>query len=339
MPHCARCGTNVHPFSFRSFSKTTGRCNKCDSEIERAVIRFINSFREFAEDGVLTRAEWKQLEELAASENLDLNEALHYASPDITELIRKGVEIATHDNVITEHEEKYFEFLLNILAVPKALANEVRSTIGEYKAAEEIKKGNLPIIQSSVNWPSQICHLELPAIYVNTDTKTYPRRSGMLWATNKRLIFVSAERDFDVEWKKVKKVTRDGNTLVLEMAIKKGNGLYIVDRPIVAEAVISRLIEDCFSEQSTRIPPREKERKQKGPSHDAAPSSGRQETKTPYDILDIPIDADVESIKLAYRRMVKLYHPDKVATLAPEFRELAEMRMKEINAAYKDLSG
>ncbi len=212
MPHCARCGTNVHPFSFRSFSKITGRCNKCDSEIERAVIRFIDAFREFAADGVLNRAEWNQLEELAASENLSLNEALHYASPDVTELIRKGLEIATKDNVITEHEEKYFDFTLNLLAVPEALVDEVRSTINEYKESQEIKKGNLPTVQSSLHlWPSEICHLELPAIYINTDTKTYPRRSGKLWATNMRLVFISPKRDFDLDWKRIRTVARDGN--------------------------------------------------------------------------------------------------------------------------------
>jgi hypothetical protein len=31
------------------------------------------------------------------------------------------------------------------------------------------------------------------------------------------------------------------------------------------------------------------------------------------------------------------YHPDKVATMALEFRELAERRMKEINIAYEAL--
>src|SRR5260370_4172531 len=215
MTYCGRCGTNVHPFSLRSFSKITERCNKCDSEIERAVIRFIDVFRQFASDGVLTRAEWTQLEELAASENLDLNEALHYASPDITELVRNGVEIATKDNVITEHEEKYLDFLLKILVVPDALVDEVRSTINEYKSAQEIRKGHLPAVHSSLHlWPGETCHLELPAIYINTDTKTYPRRSGRLWATNIRLVFVSPQRDFDLDWKRVKTIAKDGNNLL-----------------------------------------------------------------------------------------------------------------------------
>jgi hypothetical protein len=43
-------------------------------------------------------------------------------------------------------------------------------------------------------------------------------------------------------------------------------------------------------------------------------------------------------IKSAYRQMVQMYHPDKVATLATEFRELAHRRMKEINNAYSILN-
>jgi preprotein translocase subunit Sec63 len=33
-----------------------------------------------------------------------------------------------------------------------------------------------------------------------------------------------------------------------------------------------------------------------------------------------------------------MYHPDKVASLAPEYREIAERRMKEINAAFQELT-
>lgn len=339
MPYCARCGTNVHLFSFRSFSKITQRCNTCDAEIERAVIRFINAFREFAADGVLTRAEWKELEELATGDNLDINEALYYAQPDVSELVRKGVEIATKDNIITEHEEKYFDFVLGILTVPESLVNEVRSTISEYKAAQEIRKGNLPTVQPSFTFgPGEICHLEVKATYINTDTKTYPRRFGRLWATNRRLQFISPERDFDLEWRKVRNIARDGNTLVLEMTIKKGNGIYIVDQPLIAEAVITRLIHMSSQSESQRVPPRDKQTRHQEPRGNATNSSLDQEKKkSPYDILDLPSNADVETIKLAYRRMAKLYHPDKVAALAPEFQELAERRMKEINSAFQEL--
>jgi DnaJ-class molecular chaperone len=35
--------------------------------------------------------------------------------------------------------------------------------------------------------------------------------------------------------------------------------------------------------------------------------------------------------------MAKLYHPDKVSSLAGEFQVLAETRMKEINRAYESI--
>lgn len=336
MPYCSRCGTNVHLFSFRSFSNITGRCNKCDGEIERAVKRFIDVFREFAVDGVLTKAEWKQLEELAASENLDLDEALHYASPDIRQLIRKGIEVATKDNVITQHEENYLNFLLQILAVPEPLVNEVRATIEEYKSVQEIINGNLPSVHSSIPMlGGEMCHVETLADYVNTDTKTYPRRSGRLWLTNMKLIFVSAERHFDLDWKRVQSVVRQGDVLVLEASIKKGNGLYIVERPILVEAIISRLI---VRSQSANAPPKGDKKNERRSNKDASRSAEQEKVRTPHEILDLPLNADTESIRLVYPRMAKLYHPDKVASLAPEFRELAELRMKEINAAYTQLS-
>jgi hypothetical protein len=62
-------------------------------------------------------------------------------------------------------------------------------------------------------------------------------------------------------------------------------------------------------------------------------------TQTPYEILGIEPTASKEEITRAYRDMAKKYHPDTVANLAPEFRELAEQRMKAINAAYDQLNG
>ena len=61
------------------------------------------------------------------------------------------------------------------------------------------------------------------------------------------------------------------------------------------------------------------------------------EEKSPYAILGVPPSASSEEITVAYRQMAKQYHPDRVAHLGPEFHDLAEERMKEINAAYDKL--
>jgi hypothetical protein len=59
--------------------------------------------------------------------------------------------------------------------------------------------------------------------------------------------------------------------------------------------------------------------------------------KSAHEVLQVSVNASIEEISAAYKKMASLYHPDKVAHLAPEFQEMAEQRMKEINAAYQEL--
>ncbi len=59
--------------------------------------------------------------------------------------------------------------------------------------------------------------------------------------------------------------------------------------------------------------------------------------KSPHEILGVPPGASTAEIAAAYRSMAQRYHPDKVATMGPELRELAERKMSEINAAYEKI--
>jgi DnaJ-class molecular chaperone len=64
-------------------------------------------------------------------------------------------------------------------------------------------------------------------------------------------------------------------------------------------------------------------------------SSSIQEGRDPYKILNVDETASQEEILSAYRKLAQMYHPDKVTGLAPEYREIAERKMKIINNAYK----
>jgi hypothetical protein len=55
---------------------------------------------------------------------------------------------------------------------------------------------------------------------------------------------------------------------------------------------------------------------------------------SPYELLGVPPMASMGEITRAYRQLATQVHPDKVAHLAPEFRALAEQRMKDLNAVY-----
>ncbi|MGH9862496.1 MAG: J domain-containing protein [Candidatus Acidiferrales bacterium] len=50
-----------------------------------------------------------------------------------------------------------------------------------------------------------------------------------------------------------------------------------------------------------------------------------------YHLLGLPRGAPLEDIKAAYRKLAAQCHPDKVAGLAPEFQEMANAKMLELN--------
>lgn len=54
-----------------------------------------------------------------------------------------------------------------------------------------------------------------------------------------------------------------------------------------------------------------------------------------YEILNIKPNASQTDIKAAYTKMLKEYHPDKVANLGRELQELAHYKTLQITEAYK----
>lgn len=54
-----------------------------------------------------------------------------------------------------------------------------------------------------------------------------------------------------------------------------------------------------------------------------------------YDILDVPITATSEQIKIRYKQLVRIYHPDRFSN--PLDRLYAERKLKEVNEAYRVL--
>jgi molecular chaperone DnaJ len=56
----------------------------------------------------------------------------------------------------------------------------------------------------------------------------------------------------------------------------------------------------------------------------------------PYEVLGLKPGATQEEIKSAYRKLIKQYHPDQYGN--NPLRDLAEEKMREINAAYDQLT-
>lgn len=56
----------------------------------------------------------------------------------------------------------------------------------------------------------------------------------------------------------------------------------------------------------------------------------------PYEVLGVPRNADDETIKKAYREMVKKYHPDRYK--GNPLEDLAKEKLQEINQAYDQIT-
>lgn len=65
--------------------------------------------------------------------------------------------------------------------------------------------------------------------------------------------------------------------------------------------------------------------------------TAKEETHIPsrwFHILSVPETSTMSEITRQYKRKISEYHPDKVASLGKELRDLAETKSKEINLAY-----
>jgi len=177
---------------------------------------------------------------------------------------------------------------------------------------------------------------------LNGQTQTlWLRGVGTLYFTNRRFLFKGDAKPTSIDLGTITGITfySDG------MRIQKEAG---TDQIFTFSGDIDmlRLITDSLmtthrqespprSDQSTGTGARSGayERKESNPR-----TGVQQESPTsPYAILGIAVSASAEEIRIAYRKMANLYHPDKVAHLAPEFREMADRKMKEINTAYGTL--
>jgi DnaJ-domain-containing protein 1 len=59
--------------------------------------------------------------------------------------------------------------------------------------------------------------------------------------------------------------------------------------------------------------------------------------KDPYEVLGVSRNTSFEEVRKAYRELANKYHPDKVSHLAPEFQEMANEKLKEINVAWEKI--
>ena len=80
------------------------------------------------------------------------------------------------------------------------------------------------------------------------------------------------------------------------------------------------------------------EEEQGNRSNDGAPkgyASGDMANPKWFEVLEVSEHSSATEIAAAYRQKIRQYHPDRVAQMGQDIRQLAERRSSEINGAYE----
>ncbi|RYZ84630.1 MAG: HNH endonuclease [Proteobacteria bacterium] len=113
---------------------------------------------------------------------------------------------------------------------------------------EEISRGNLPIVETSVRLESgEVCHLNCVALYQTSYRGQVKVIPGRLIATNRQLRFLALGGfGWTLSYKSVQRVSQvsvfQRGAISLEISQQKGSGLYFVNDAPCAELIISTVL-------------------------------------------------------------------------------------------------
>jgi len=133
---CNRCGKKIGFFGKFSFNQQTGRCNKCDNDVQKCLQNFHRIFLEYCRDGVLTNLEWEELNNVIKRDHLDMKDALMFIRKDAINFLEHTLSLALADGMLTDQEKSDFYLLQTKLAIPSDLAKPLLEKLTRLKEIE-----------------------------------------------------------------------------------------------------------------------------------------------------------------------------------------------------------
>jgi DnaJ-domain-containing protein 1 len=285
---------------------------------------------------------------------------------------------ALADEMLTPEEEKELEDVAKALKLNVRYDEKLESILDRARRLWRIAQGELPVLSVPLNLQlNERCSADVEALHyeprslaggtsysgfsilygvsglqfrsgvMNTHRLSGQTSrllgAGNLYFTNRRFLFNGDSEATSIELGTITGITfySDGMRIAKEASIDQ---IFTFSGDLDMLRLIADNLMTTYRHES---PPRSDRStgtgRTSGTSERKRTGSQRvtwQETsKSPYEVLGIHISASKEEIRIAYRKMATLYHPDKVAHLAPEFREMADRKMKEINTAYGSIKG
>jgi DnaJ-domain-containing protein 1 len=112
-------------------------------------------------------------------------------------------------------------------------------------------------------------------------------------------------------------------------------GYWVVSSIIGSKATSARTDKQPVTDSSSSQDSRQQDNQYHASDKQRSPVHEEEHIPTSwFHILEVSESATAGEISAAYKKIISQYHPDKVATLGKDLRALAELKSKQINAAY-----
>ena len=287
-------------------------------------------------------------------------------------IYNQAISEALADEMLTPEEEKELEEVAKALKLNVRFDEKLESILDRARRLWRIAQGELPVLSVPIHLQvNERCSADVEALHYEPRTLAgigysgfsnlygaagIQFRSGImnttrlssqtlrllgvgtLYFTNRRFLFNGDSEPTSIDLGTITGITfySDGMRIAKEASTDQ---IFTFSGDIDMLRLIADNLMTTYRHES---PPRSDQstgsRKTSGGSEKKrtrSPGVAWQESsKSAYEVLGIDVNASKEEIRIAYRKMANLYHPDKVAHLAPEFREMADRKMKDINTAY-----
>lgn len=200
-------------------------------------------FTRFANNGIVSPDECEELLVYSKTTGLDPAHATQLAPGETENLYRRTIAMICQDGAITDNELLILDRLEELLKIPDTTIKKYRSIVKKTQELEKIRKGQLPVIHNhnmQLN-PSELCHWDNSCKYAYRTPTQQKDASGRLIVTDRRLLFVSDVRNFELNLRRIINLTKYSNGIEVGCTSNRGCGFYMVSDPDKLDAILDAL--------------------------------------------------------------------------------------------------
>ncbi len=200
-------------------------------------------FNRFSKDGILSADECEELLIYSKTTGLDAAHAAILAPRESENLYRRTVSMICQDGIIEKEEIKILNRIEELLKIPEAIIKQGRAEVRRTQELERIRKGQLPCVSNHdlrLN-STEICHWYSKCKFLYKTPTQQKEAHGVLAITDRRLIFLSDIKNFEVNIARIINFRQYTNGLDIEFTSNKGKGFYSLKDSEKLEAMLEYL--------------------------------------------------------------------------------------------------